>query len=95
MGTCTIGNSEIFENKNHPTGIRNICAPKFVRVWRVGDSYGKGVGIVVTVEAGSPHDDKLEASGAEGEGQSSMVAFLVSSHKECFRVSWHHILLEI
>ena len=76
-------------------GIRNICAPKFVRVWRVGDSYGKGVGIVVTVEAGSPHDDKLEASGAEGEGQSSMVAILVSSHQQRLCVPRHHILLVI
>ena len=72
-----------------------ICAPEFVGIWRVGDSYSKGVGIVVAVEAGGPHDDELEAGGAKGEGQSSMIALLVSSHEECFGVSWHHILLVI
>ena len=72
-----------------------ICAPEFVGIWRVGDSYSKGVGIVVAVEAGGPHDDELEAGGAESEGQSSMVAILVSSHQQRLCVPRHHILLVI
>ena len=93
------GRSTPLTNRFHDWGFwslpRKICAPEFVRVWRVGDSNSKGVGIVVAVEAGGPHDDQLEAGGAEGEGQSSMVALLVSSHKERFGASRHNILLVI